>query len=72
MIVVKINIDLNEIFKGIREGKSRYSQFSLILSSFILTKVQVAFYIFFKIKMIFEIQPVKVGDYNKFLMGAAN
>ena len=62
---------LNKMFKikGIGGGgKSPFSQLDLILKSFI----QDAFYRFLKFKVIFEIQAMKVGDRNRFLMGGAN
>ena len=51
-------------------GKSLFSQLDFILKSFI--QATTCFLRISKIKVIFEIQAIKVGNRNRFLMGGAN
>ena len=53
--------------KGIRGSRAFFILFNLVL-----TKLQDAFYRFYKFKIVFEIYPDKVGGYNRYLMGGAN
>ena len=48
------------------EGKSRFLKLDLILK---FPKLQVAIQILLILKQFFEIQPVKVGEYNRFIIG---
>ena len=52
-------------------GKSPFFH-NLILFYRVLSKLQEAFNGFKKIKIICEIYQVKVGDYNRFLIGGVN
>ena len=62
--VIQINI------KDIGGGQGPF--FIIILFNLVLTKLQDAFYRFYKFKIFFEIWPVKVRGYNMYLMGGAN